>query len=116
MDAKFALAKEIVARFHGHAAAESAMAEFIAVHREKSLPESMPEISLGRAGNNGIQIARALKDAGLAGSTSEAMRLINQGGVRVDGEKIADASRVLGVGTYTVQVGKRKYCRLTISA
>lgn len=115
MSAKLSLAKELVARFHGESAAADAMNEFLAVHRDKSLPESMPELTLSGADRGGLPIARALKDAGLAPSTSEAMRLVKQGAVRIDGEKAGDVSHVLREGTYTVQVGKRKYCRLTIS-
>jgi tyrosyl-tRNA synthetase len=113
-DIKFDLAKEIVERFHGAGAAEQAHRDFIARFQHGSLPEEMPEVVL--RGEGGLSVARALKDSGMCTSTSEAMRLIKQGGVRVDGEKIKDPAAVLPTEkAHIVQVGKRKFARITIS-
>ena len=110
-DAKVALAKEITARFHGAAAAEAAEQDFI--HRSKGgVPDEIPEVSLSGAP---LGIAALLKSAGLAPSGSEASRLIDGGGVRVDSTVISDKGLKLAAGTYVVQVGKRKFARVTLS-
>ena len=114
-DVKFAFAQEIVARFHGATAAEAAAAGFDARFKRDEMPDDMPEVSL-KAQGEGLALARLLKDAGLTASTSEAVRMIEQGGVRVDGEKVADKSLTLGRGKrVVVQVGKRKFARVTIT-
>jgi tyrosyl-tRNA synthetase len=114
-DVKFAFAKEIVARFHGAAAAEGAAADFEARFKRDEIPENMPEVSL-KAQGDGLGLARLLKEAGLTASTSEALRMIEQGGVRIDGEKVVDKSLTLGRGKrLVVQVGKRKFARVTIT-
>jgi tyrosyl-tRNA synthetase len=114
-DAKVALAQEIVARFHSAAAAEHALAEFEARFRQGALPESMPEMTLQTAGA-GIAVPQLAKQAGIVESTSEALRLIAQRGLRVDGEVIADKTRVVAAGTtVVVQAGKRKFARVTIA-
>lgn len=110
-DAKVALAKEITARFHSAAAAEAAEQDFI--NRSKGgVPDDIPEVSLGGAP---LGIAQLLKQAGLAPSTSEGNRLIDGGGVRVDSVVISDKALKLPVGSYVVQVGKRKFARVTVN-
>ncbi|MDQ0589158.1 tyrosine--tRNA ligase [Variovorax paradoxus] len=110
-DAKVALAKEITARFHSAAAAEAAEQDFI--NRSKGgVPDDIPELSLAGAP---LGIAQLLKQAGLAPSTSEGNRLIDGGGVRVDSVVIGDKALKLPAGSYVVQVGKRKFARVTVS-
>jgi len=113
-DIKVLLAQEIVTRFHSAHAAGQALAEFEARFRAGAAPEEMPQISVS-AGAGGVGIAALLKQAGLAPSTSEAIRNIEQGGVRVDGQKVGDRALQLRAGTYVVQVGKRKWARVTVS-
>lgn len=110
-DAKVMLAKEITARFHSAAAAEAAEQDFI--NRSKGgVPDEIPEVSLTGAP---LGIAALLKSAGLAPSSSEANRLIDGGGVRVDGSVLSDKGLKLAAGTYVVQVGKRKFARVTLA-
>jgi len=114
-DVKFDFAKEIVERFHGRAAAEGAAREFNARFREGALPEDMPEIALP-APAAGLAIGQLLKQAGLVPSASEANRVIEQGGLRVDGARVSDRTLVLAKGkAYVVQVGKRKVARVTLA-
>jgi len=109
-DAKVALAKEITARFHSAAAAETAEQDFI--NRSKGgVPDDIPEVSLEGAP---LGIAQLLKQAGLAPSTSEGNRLIDGGGVRIDSVVIGDKALKLPAGRYVVQVGKRKFARVTL--
>lgn len=109
-DAKVMLAKEITARFHSAAAADAAEQDFN--NRAKGgVPDEIPEVSLSGAP---LGIAALLKSAGLAPSSSEANRLIDGGGVRVDGTAISDKGLKLAAGTYVVQVGKRKFARITL--
>jgi tyrosyl-tRNA synthetase len=112
-DVKVAFAKEIVERFHGKPAAEKAEADFDARFREGALPEDMPEVTV-QAGPDGVAIPQVLKQAGLTPSTSEALRMIDQGGVRIDGERASDKALKLAAGTYVLQVGKRKFARVTL--
>ena len=110
-DAKVALAKEITARFHSAALAEAAEQDFI--NRSKGgIPDDIPEVSLGGAP---LGIGALLKQAGLAPSTSEASRLIEGGGVRIDGNAVSDRGLKLDAGTFVLQVGKRKFARVTLS-
>ena len=112
---KVAFAREIVARFHDRRAADRAEADFEARFRQGAIPEKMPEARID-AGGKPLGIAQALKSAGLTSSTSEALRMIEQGGVRVDGEKVSDRSLTLPAGnTFVLQVGKRKFARVTVS-
>jgi tyrosyl-tRNA synthetase len=111
-DAKLLLAHEITARFHSTAAAEAAQADFD-LRARGGVPQDIPELSLGGAP---LTIGALLKQAGLAPSSSEAMRLVEQGGVRVDGATVSDKALKLPAGTYVVQVGKRKFARITLSA
>ncbi|MBW8054927.1 MAG: tyrosine--tRNA ligase [Acidiferrobacterales bacterium] len=114
-DVKVRLAKEIVGRFHGAAAADKAHEEFIARFQRGQIPEEMPAIRL-IADGGGLPIPRILKEAGLAASTSEAMRLVKQGGVRVDGERVENPKLEIAAGqTYIFQVGKRKFARVTVA-
>ena len=110
-DAKVALAKEITTRFHSKAAADAAEQDFI--NRSKGgVPDEIPEVSLSGAP---LGIGSLLKSAGLAPSTSEANRLIEGGGVRVDGAVISDKGLKLSAGTFVVQVGKRKFARVLLA-
>jgi tyrosyl-tRNA synthetase len=111
-DAKVMLAKEITARFHSAAQAEAAEADFN--HRAKGgVPDEIPALALSGAP---LGIGVLLKQAGLAPSTAEALRLVDGGGVRVDGAVVADRALKLAAGTYVVQVGKRKFARVTLAA
>ncbi len=109
-DVKILLAKEIIARFHNEAAAEAAEQEFINRFQKGAMPDEMPEFTF----ENGIALANLLKDAGLVDSTSDAMRMVKQGGVKIDGEKVENAKITLSQGTAVYQVGKRKFARVTI--
>ena len=114
-DVKVALAQEIVARFHSQADAEQALADFEARFKQNAIPDNLPE-SLIPCGSSGIGIAQLLKQAGLTPSTSESLRMIDQGGVKIDGVKVSDRSLVLPVGTDAVfQVGKRKFARVRLT-
>lgn len=112
-DVKVMLAQEIVTRFHGQAAAVAALADFEARFRQGALPDEMPEVVLAR-GDQPLAIVQVLKQAGLTASTSEAMRMIEQGGVKVDGVKVEDKGLVLsGKEPVVLQVGKRKFARVS---
>lgn len=113
-DVKVDLAQEIVARFHGAASAREALADFEARFQHGAIPEDIEEFTL--PAGEGLALVQIMKQTGLTASTSEAMRMIGQGGVRVDGEKISDKQLHLPAGrTIVVQVGKRKYARVTLS-
>jgi tyrosyl-tRNA synthetase len=112
-EAKAMLAHEIVARFHARAAADAAQADFDARFRGHAMPASMPEVTL-HANGAGVPIAQLAKQAGIVESTSEALRLIAQRGLKVDGDVVADKSLVVGPGTVVVQAGKRKFARVTV--
>lgn len=113
---KFELAKEIVSRFHGgKSAGQLAMENFIAQFQRGEMPEDISEINL-QARPDGYFITNLLKDSGLTASTSEAVRMINQGAVKIDGEKISDPKLVIPTGTkHIYQVGKRKFARIILS-
>ena len=111
---KVLFAKEIVARFHGAPAAAHAEEEFESRFRHGQTPASMPEVKL-HAPEGGLAVAQLLKQAGLVPSVSEARRVIEQGGVRLDGERLADKALKLARGkTVVAQVGKRKFARITL--
>ncbi len=111
-EAKVALAKEIVARFHSAQAADDALADF--VNRSKGgIPDDVPEVALTGAP---VGVAHLLKQANLCASTSEAMRMVEQGGVRIDGAVVSDKALKIEAGTFVLQVGKRKFARITLSA
>jgi tyrosyl-tRNA synthetase len=114
-DVKFDFAKEIVERFHGRPSAENAANDFVARFSQGETPENMPQVTLD-SGSKPMVIAQILKAAGLTASTSEALRMIEQGGVRIDGEKLSDRALQLAPGkTVVLQVGKRKFARVTLS-
>ncbi len=110
-DIKVKFAQEIVARFHSPAAADAALADFEARFKQGGVPDEMPEVVLP----GGLPIAQVLKQAGLTASTTEAQRMIEQGGVKIDGEKASDKALKLAAGVYVIQVGKRKFARVTIA-
>ncbi|GIU41371.1 tyrosine--tRNA ligase [Shewanella colwelliana] len=112
-DVKILLAKEIIARFHDEAAAEAAHQEFINRFQKGALPDDIEEFEI--VAGEGIAIANLLKDVGLVGSTSDAMRMIKQGAAKIDGVKIEDSRLQLSAGTSGVfQVGKRKFAKITL--
>jgi tyrosyl-tRNA synthetase len=114
-DAKVMLAKEITARFHSAAAADAAEQDFINRSRG-GVPDQIPELSLPLGADGApVGIAALLKSAGLAASSGEGNRLIDGGGVRVDSNVVSDKGLKLGAGTYVVQVGKRKFARVTLA-
>jgi len=114
-DIKFELARELVARFHDEAAAEAAQAGFLQQFQQGGLPEDLEEITV--AGQDGrLGVAHLLKQAQLVASTSEARRMIQQGAVRIDGERVADHELEIAAGrTHVWQVGKRRFARVTVS-
>jgi len=113
-DTKVRLAMEMVARFHSQPAAQAAYASFVARFQKGEMPAEIPEVELEGHGK-GMAIPRLLKEAGLTSSTSEAMRLIKQGGVRIDGEKTEDpALEIFSGKTHVFQVGKRKFMRVRV--
>jgi tyrosyl-tRNA synthetase len=117
MDVKFALARTITTDFHGEAAASAAEAHFRTVHQKREVPDEVPEIHL-RAGAEPAQLVKVLVEAGLAASNSEARRLLNQGGVKVDGELATDAFAKLKATPHTcylIQIGKRRFARIRFS-
>jgi tyrosyl-tRNA synthetase len=114
-EVKFEFAKEIVARFHGQSAADAAAEAFNARFRDGALPEDMPEISVAVPAA-GLAITQLLKQTGLVPSASEANRVIEQGGVKVDGERVSERTLMLAKGkAYVVQVGKRKVARISLT-
>jgi len=114
-DIKVLFAQEIVTRFHSKAAAETALADFEARFRQGAMPDEMPEVTL-IGGADGLPISQVLKQAGLTASTSDALRMIDQGGVKLDGAKLSDKALKLKTGEIVVaQVGKRKFARITVS-
>jgi tyrosyl-tRNA synthetase len=113
-DVKMELAHEIVARFHSSVSARHAQEEFIKRFRHGQIPDAIPELEI-TAGNGGVPIAQLLKQINLTASTSEAYRMLGQGGVRVDGERISDRdARLVAGNTYVVQVGKRKFAKVRV--
>jgi tyrosyl-tRNA synthetase len=109
---KVDLGLELVTRFHSAAAAQQALDDFEARFKQGAMPDEMPEMNLAGAP---LGIVAALKQSGLVPSSAEAIRNIEQGGVRIDGEKVVDRQVSLSAGTYVLQVGKRKFARVTLS-
>lgn len=109
-DVKILLAKEIIARFHNEDAANAAEQEFINRFQKGAMPDEMPEFTF----EGEIGLANLLKEAGLVASTSEANRMVQQGGVKIDGEKVEDAKLVITASTAVYQVGKRKFAKVTV--
>jgi tyrosyl-tRNA synthetase len=115
-DIKFEFAQEIVERFHGQGAARLAASSFIARFRRHERPDDMPEHTIPTEGG-ALALTQILKAVGLTPSTSEAMRMIEQGGVRLNGEKVSDKALTLSPGTTAVlQVGKRRFARVRVGA
>ncbi|HEV3017510.1 MAG TPA: tyrosine--tRNA ligase [Burkholderiaceae bacterium] len=114
-DIKVLLGQEIVARFHSPRAADQALRDFEARFRQGEAPAQMPHFTFALQGKAGIAVSALLKQAGLAPSGSEAIRAIEQGGVRIDGQRVADRSLVLATGTYVLQLGKRRWARVTLT-
>lgn len=112
-DVKIWLAKEIIARYHDIAAAEAAHEDFTQRFSKNAIPDEMPEVELALEGD-GLAIANLLKEAGLVDTTSEALRMIKQGAVKVDGDKLEDGKALIAAGTAVYQVGKRKFARVTV--
>lgn len=112
-DVKVALAKEIITRFHDAAAADAAEQDFIQRFQKNAIPDDMPEVTLtSEAGE--MAIGNLLKEAGLVASTSDALRMIKQQAVKIDGEKVTDGRMLCQPGTAVFQVGKRKFARITL--
>lgn len=113
-DVKFLLAKELITRFHNKAAAAAAQEDFITRFQKGALPDDLPEVSVDIEKAD-LPIANLLKNAGLVESTSEAFRMIQQGGVKIDGVKVEDRNLLISKGTIAViQVGKRKFAKVTV--
>jgi tyrosyl-tRNA synthetase len=114
-DYKVSLAQEIITRFHDATAAAKALESFEARFQRGAMPDEMPEVVVSRTSAEGCPIANLLKEAGLVESTSEAMRMVKQGGIKIDGEKVSDPKLVLAVGSkHVYQVGKRKFARIEV--
>jgi len=114
-DIKFLLGEELVSRFHSAAAASQAKDNFVSRFQKGAMPDEMPEIELQAAGGK-LLIANLLKDANLVSSTSEALRMIKQGAVKIDGERVSDNRLELASGTtHVYQVGKRRFARVSLS-
>ena len=114
-DVKFELARELIARFHDGAAADQAQANFIARFQKGALPEDIPEKTVS-VGEGGLPIANVLRESGLVQSTSEGLRMLKQGAVKLDGEKISDRGMVLKAGaTPVIQVGKHRIARINLN-
>ncbi|SEH04966.1 tyrosine--tRNA ligase [Candidatus Venteria ishoeyi] len=115
-DVKIDLAKELISRFHSNAAAEQAQQAFIKRFQQNQIPDDMPELTL-QAEAGGLPIANLLKSAGLTSSTSEAFRMIKQGAVKIDSEKVSDKGLRIQAGTNAVfQVGKRRFARVSVTS
>ena len=104
-----------MARFHDEKSGEKAQADFVARHREGAIPDDMPEFTI-ESDEGSLGIAYLLKGAGLVTSTGEAFRMIKQGAVRIDGERVEDRALTIDAGTTNVyQVGKRKFARVSLT-
>ncbi len=113
-DIKFLLAEELITRFHDSASATKAREGFIARFQKGVMPDEMEEVSL-EAGPDGLPISNLLKDAGLVSSTTDARRMIKQGAVKIDGERVEDINLQISAGTEAVfQVGKRRFARVSV--
>ena len=114
MDAKKQLGREMVARFHGSAAAEAAEDEFVRRFRDNQAPDEMPEVTISAEGGK-VLLCKLLAQAGLVSSNSEGRRSIQGNGVKIDGEKVSDDTLELSAGSYVIQVGKRRFARIVLS-
>lgn len=116
-DVKFELAQELITRFHNKEAADAALAEFIARFQQGAMPEQIEEVTVAANGSDGVVLNALLKQAGLTASTSDAIRMVAQGAVKIDGERVDDAKKLIPSGScHVFQVGKRKFARITIAA
>jgi len=114
-DIKVLLGQELVARFHDQRAAVDALSEFEARFQRGALPDDMPQVKV-EVGAAGLPVFQVIKQAGLTGSTSEALRMIEQGAVRLNGERVEDKGAILASGqTVVLQVGKRKFSAVTLA-
>ena len=114
-DVKFLLGEEIVARFHGKASAEQARADFVAQFQQGGIPDDLPEVQV-QVGAEGMLIANIIKSAGLTESTSDALRMLKQGAVKIDGELITEKNLLLKAGhTFVLQVGKRRFSKVILA-
>ncbi|SCZ51533.1 tyrosine--tRNA ligase [Thiohalomonas denitrificans] len=114
-DVKFELAVEVVSRFHNAAAAEKARENFVARFQKGALPEDLPEVEL-TASEGSLPLWSVIKEAGLTPSTSEARRMLKQGAVKLDGERVTDTNLALSAGSsHVVQVGKRRFARVVVT-
>ena len=114
-DAKFELGHEIVARFHGEADAGAAKQEFVSRFQQGAMPEEIPDVTM-KSQDGKLGIAHLLKNAGLVSSTSDAIRMIKQGAVKIDGQRVDDRALQVDAGTTNVyQVGKRKFARVNLT-
>ena len=114
-DIKFLLAQELITRFHSAAAAQSAQEDFITRFSQNAMPDDMPEFDFSST-EESVWLISLCTAAGLSASNSEALRMLKQGAVKVDGEKISDKDlRLAKAQTYVIQIGKRKFCRVSIS-
>ncbi len=115
-DVKFELGREITARFHGEQASERALGGFIARFRDGAMPEKVPEVAVSGTGEE-LPLAYVIKQAGLTASTSEATRMIQQGAVRIDGERVSDTDLKIPRGTEAlIQVGKRRFAKVKVGS
>ena len=115
-DFKVELAQEIVARFHSRQAAKRTLEGFENQFRHGKLPAEIPEIAISLGKNPSRDLPNLLKDAGLTKSTSESRRLITQGAVKLDGQRVEDGAAKLGIGEYVFQIGKRRFARVIVSS
>jgi tyrosyl-tRNA synthetase len=116
MEAKFQLAVELVGRFHDARAAETAKEDFIKRFRHRETPDELPDVAVGSPGDQ-MGLAQILREAGLVGSSSEGLRKIREGAVRVDGARVEDQKLQLSAGkTYILQVGQRRMARVTVTS
>lgn len=114
-EVKVRFAQEIVERFHDRSAAERALADFDARFRQNAIPDNIPECSIAANQDGLVSVLQLLKQSGLTASTSEAMRMIEQGGVKLDGQKVSDKGLMIQRGEAVVaQVGKRKFARIAV--
>lgn len=110
-DIKFLLCEEIITRFHDASSADSAKADFIQRFQKNAIPDNLPELKIDLG--DGMPIANLIKEAQLCASTSEAMRMVDQGAIKIDGEKVADRKQLIDLGQpFVLQVGKRKFARI----
>lgn len=115
-DIKFKLAEEIITRFHDAKAAAAAQADFINRFSKNAIPDDMPEVEIN-VGSEGMPLANVIKEAGLVSSTSDAHRMVKQGAVKIDGERVEDSKQKLNAGFSAVmQVGKRKFAKVTLAS